>query len=274
VAILERIAALFPTQAAPPPPQAPTVPIRADLTLPDTATLLAALADLATTVDPIARYLAAYDSGHFLHPDGRTAALDGVTLVPAQAAVLAHLCQDCPTPLSIETGFGMGTSASVIMGTRRHLGADFEHLAFDPFGLADDRGAVVEAYVCAEFGTRFRRVRERSEVGLGKLVDERGKDAVGLAFIDGSHHFENVIVDFTICDLLCREGGFIVFHDARYPAIEAAISYISNNRLDYTVAHQVVPSLTVLQKRTPDARTWDAFAPFTVPDRHDWTPPA
>ncbi len=233
------------------------MPIRADLTLPDEATLLAALATLATGEDPVARYLAAYDSGQFLHPDGRTAALHNVTLVPAQAAVLAHLCQACLAPLSIETGFGMGTSASVIMAARRHLGADFEHLAFDPFGLADDRGAVVEAYLSAEFGARFRRVRERSEVGLGKLLDQRGEHAVGLAFIDGSHHFENVIV----------------FHDARYPAIEAAISYISSNRHDYAVAHQVVPSLTVLQKRTADARSWDSFTPFAVPDRHDWTPP-
>jgi hypothetical protein len=264
---------MFPARAEPSAPTGASVPIRADLTLPDEATLLAALATLATGEDPVARYLAAYDSGQFLHPDGRTAALHNVTLVPAQAAVLAHLCQACPAPLSIETGFGMGTSASVIMAARRHLGADFEHLAFDPFGLADDRGAVVEAYLSAEFGARFRRVRERSEVGLGKLLDQRGEHAVGLAFIDGSHHFENVIVDFTVCDLLCREGGWIVFHDARYPAIEAAISYISSNRHDYAVAHQVVPSLTVLQKRTADARNWDSFTPFAVPDRHDWTPP-
>ena len=272
VAILERIAGLFPGLAAQQPPRRPAKPIRADLQLPDEATLLTALATLAAQVDPIARCLAAYESGHFLHPDGRTDPLGGVTLMPAQAAVLAHLCHVCPAPLSIETGFGMGSSASVVMGARRHLGADFEHLAFDPFGLADNRGTVVEAYLSAEFGARFRRVRERSEIGLGKLLDERGEGAVGLAFIDGCHHFENVIVDFTIADLLCCEGGFIVLHDARYPAIESAISYISNNRPDYAVAHLAVSSLTVLQKRSADERSWDSFTPFSVPDRYDWTP--
>jgi hypothetical protein len=67
------------------------------LTLPDAAPLLAAFADLAARVDPIARYMAAFRTGRFDHPDGRVDSLGQETILPAQAAMIAHLCGACPT---------------------------------------------------------------------------------------------------------------------------------------------------------------------------------
>ncbi len=161
----------------------------------------------------------------------------------------------------------------VIAGTRRSLGAPFEHLAFDAFGLKaqNGRGAIVASYLAAEFAASFRLVKERSEIGLAKLLSERGKASVGLAFIDGGHLFETVMADFTLADLLCCIGGHIVFHDACFPAIETVINYVRCNRPDYAVTHLPVPNLSVLQKIHPDRRPWHAFTPFPVPDRHDWT---
>jgi hypothetical protein len=111
VAIPEPNTDVFPSRDDQPPPRHPAMPMRADLTLPGEAPLLAALADLAARADPIARYMAAFRTGHFIHPDGRADSLGHETILPAQAAMIAHLCRHCPTPLSIETGFGSGTSA-------------------------------------------------------------------------------------------------------------------------------------------------------------------
>jgi hypothetical protein len=247
-------------------------PVCAELTLPPQGELVAAFAELVRQVESIARYLAAFEKGHFTHPDGRLDPLGGVTLEPAQAALISYLCRVCPSPLSLETGFGMGTSALIILGTRRFLRKPFEHFAFDPFGLDGGRGTVVESYLNAEFKNQFRRVRERSEIGVAKLVDQRGHNAAGLILIDGGHHFETVMTDFVLADLSCSEHGFIVFDDAAYPAVETLIDYVRRNRPNYALAHLPVPNTAVLQKRGPDLREWYAFTPFHVPQRRDWTP--
>ncbi|HLY05435.1 MAG TPA: class I SAM-dependent methyltransferase [Rhizomicrobium sp.] len=239
------------------------------LAFPDEATLVANLVDLSRHADSIRRYLAALDAKHFVHPNGNSAPLD-VALSPPQAALLAWLAQRCPVPLSVEAGFGMGTSASVILGARGATGKPFEHLIFDPF---PKRGVLVQSYLEAEFGDRVRRCHERSETGLGRLLSERGQKCVGLAFIDGGHLFETVMTDFRLADLLCCDGGYIVFDDALLPAIETVINYVRCNRPDYALAHLAAPNTTVLKKIAPDAREWSSFVPFPVAQRENWTNP-
>jgi predicted O-methyltransferase YrrM len=237
-----------------------------DLALPDAESLVEDLVRLSHRSDAIARYLKAVDAGFYTHPDGRRESLS-VALRPPQAGLLAYLAQRCPVPLSVETGFGMGMSATVILGARNLGGSAFEHIAFDPFA---EHGKVVQSWLEAEFGNRFRRHVERSESGLGRLLGERGAKSAGLAFIDGGHQFETVMTDFRLADLLCCEGGYIVFDDVLLPAIETAINYIRANRPDYALAHLPVGNTTILQKRARDQRQWSSFKPFRVPRRKDW----
>jgi hypothetical protein len=178
----------------------------------------------------------------------------------------------CLTPLSVETGFGMGSSAAIILGTRRSEGKPFEHFIFDPWGLPDGRGNVVQSYLRARFGKDFQRIMKRSEYGLAELLDTRGTGTAGLVFIDGGHLFENVMSDFILADQLCCVGGYIVLDDALFPAIETVVNYVKSNRPDYAVAHLPVPYCSVLKKISTDAREWCSFKPFPVPQRSDWTP--
>jgi uncharacterized protein YjbI with pentapeptide repeats len=240
------------------------------LILPSEEALVQELDQLAVQADSVRRYLAAFKAGYFTHPDGRTDALQEVALDPRQAALIAYLAGRCPSSLSVEVGFGMGSSAAVILGARRFSGDPFEHVVFDPYGLPGGRGCVVQSYLEAEFGAQFRRVEQRSEVGMARLVEERGEGSVGLVFIDGDHHFENVMVDFVLADLLCCRGGYIVFDDACFPAIESVINYIKRNRPDYAVAHLAVAGTSLVQKIRSDEREWYAFTPFEVPARSDW----
>ena len=252
-------------------------PDRADLSatfleLPPAHELTKKLLAQAVQSEPIERYLNAVQSGMFNHPDGRTDPLEDTALQPEQAAVLAHLCRNCKQTLSVEVGFGMGSSATVILATRRSMGKPFTHLVFDPFGLPDKRGEVVQSYLEEEFGPAFKRIRKRSETGLGSLLAQKGRGRAGLIYIDGDHRFESVMAEFVLADLLCAEGGYIMFDDACYPGVETAISYIRENRPDYALAHLPVENASVLQKTGPDTRRWDSFRPFPVPQRYDWTP--
>jgi len=247
-------------------------PVADRLGLPSEDELIAAVKALAPKEEAIALTLDALKTGTFRHPDGRTDDLQTVRLHPGQVGLLAHLARECPKPLSIEIGFGMGSSASVILGARRLAGQPFAHLIFDPFGLPGGRGKVVQSYLKARFPKAFRRIMKRSEIGLGALIDKVGRGAAGFIFVDGGHQFENAMTDFVLADLLCCPGGTIVYDDARYPAIETVINYVIANRPDYAVAHLAVANTSVLKKIGPDKRGWDSFKPFEVPQREDWTP--
>ena len=243
-----------------------------ELSLPSQEELLANIHALAEQEEAIALCLAALESGTFRHPDGRVDELGVVRLAPQQAGLLAHLAAECPRPLSIEIGFGMGSSAAIILGTRRLAGKPFAHLIFDPFGLPDGKGQVVQSYLKTRFPKGLRRIMKRSELGLAELLDKSGPGIAGLVFIDGGHLFENVMADFILADRLCCDGGYIVLDDSWFPAIETVVNYVSSNRPDYAVAHLPVPNCSVLQKIGRDERRWSAFKPFAVPQREDWTP--
>jgi hypothetical protein len=242
------------------------------LNIPSENELLTSFQALARQVEPIARCVSALQSGQFVHPDGRKDDLGDVRFGLAKAALISHLSGLCPTPLSIEIGFGMGSSAAIILGTRRFINRPFEHLIFDPYGLPNGRGTVVQAYLKAQYGDEFKRIAKPSEIGLGQLLDERGRSKAGLIFIDGGHRYEDVMIDFVLSDKLCCEGGYIIFDDAWFPAIETVIAYIKNNREDYLLAHLPVPNASVIKKIAPDRRNWCSFKPFRVPERHDWEP--
>ncbi len=253
------------------PDRQPAAPSSRPLELPAIEDLVAELHRAASTQEPIARYLQAAKSGTFVHPDGRRDALGLVVIQPEASALLAHLCRICAHELTVEIGFGMGSSATVILATRRAAARPFRHVIVDPWGLDQGRGAVVQSYLAQEFGHKFERLHERSEIGLGSLLKQAGAGTAGLIFIDGGHHFETVMTDFALADLLCAMDGYIVFDDANAPAIETVVNYIEANRPDYRIAWLPVSNTAVIQKARPDDRQWDSFHPFAVPDRHDWT---
>lgn len=245
---------------------------RREVVLPSEESMRDDLLSLGRSVDAVARYLAATASNFFVHPDGRREALEDIVIPPAQAAVLAHLCTRCSTRLSIEIGFGMGSSACVILGARRHLGKLFDHVVIDPYGLSGaTRGVIVEAYLKQAFEGRYHRIWRPSVIGMGQIVEKYGREISDFIHIDGDHHFEYVVADFLMADMLCRVGGYITFDDCMKPALESALNYIAANRPDYSIVRLPAADLAVLQKLDADRRPWYAFQPFPVAQRRDWT---
>jgi hypothetical protein len=243
-----------------------------EISLPPLEQMIDDLRGLAEKEEAIARSISALETGFFEHPDGRKDELGVVRLDIGQAALLAHLAKECTTTVSVEVGFGMGSSTCIIMGTRRLGSTPFSHVVFDPWGLQDGRGNIVQSYLQERFPKGFNRIMKKSEIGLAGLLDRLGPGTVGLLFIDGGHRFENVMTDFMLADQLCSMGGYVVLDDALFPAIETVVNFVQTNRPDYAVAHLAVPNCTVLKKIANDERDWDSFKPFEVPQREDWTP--
>ena len=243
-----------------------------ELAFPPIAEMMTRLRALAGKEQAIGLCISALETGTFVAPDGTSEGLGRERISLEQCALLAHLARHCPKMLSVEVGFGMGSSAAIILGTRRLQAKQFAHLIFDPYGLPGDRGKVVQAYLKKRFPGGFRRIMKPSELGLAQLLDKRGPGIAGMVFIDGGHRFENVMTDFVLADQLCCVGGYIILDDTWFPAIESVINYVRANRPDYTVAHLAVPNCSVLMKIADDQRSWDAFKPFKVPNRENWTP--
>jgi hypothetical protein len=239
--------------------------------IPPQAELVGNLRALARREEAIARSLAAVNSGRFQHPDGRVDTLGDVRVSAEQLGLLAHLAARCEKQLSIEVGFGMGSSAAVILGVRRLQRKPFTHLIFDPYGIPGGHGLIVQSYLEQRFPKAFKRIMKQSEIGLALLLDQHGPGVAGMIFIDGGHRYENVMIDFVLADQLCALGGYVILDDAYYPAIETVVNYVRTNRPDYEVAHIAVPNCTVLKKIAEDKREWDSFKPFEVPQREDWT---
>lgn len=219
-------------------------------------------------VDPeLERVRQALLTGRYVLDDYELPAYSTAALDAQQLGLLIWLARQCKTRNSVEIGFGFGSSATAILAARRAEGHEFRHIVFDPGPMSETILAhLLRTYPQME----FRRIH--SEIGLGQLLGENGWGSADLVFIDGDHHFENVVADFLLADHLVKIGGYIVIDDFDAPAIEAAINYVAKNRADYQLEFAGTRT-AVLLKVSSDAREWCAFTPFLVPNRKDWEPP-
>jgi predicted O-methyltransferase YrrM len=218
--------------------------------------------------DPaFAAYRAALESGVVIAAPGLPSQpLTETGLDHDGASILYYLVRTLDPTLTIETGFGLGTSAIAIMLAKRGARGE-QHIAIDPARYSGVGDIALLDHLNRTYGKPFRRVLKRSEIELPELLAARTQ--CDFAFIDGNHHFDGVLLDFFYLDRLLRIGGLIVMDDIDYPAVEAAVNYIRANRSTYAVAE--VGPFAVLRKLARDDRSWGHFRPFEVPDRRDWT---
>ena len=134
---------------------------------------------------------------------------------------------------TLEIGLSFGGSALVFGATHRDLGhaSIGQHVALDPFqetvwassGLAAMERAGLSGYL--DFRSAF------SAFELPKLV-ERGEQ-FGLVYVDGSHLFEDVIVDFYFVGRLLTDRGIVAFDDSTDPHVHKLIRFIRANFSSY-----------------------------------------
>lgn len=243
------------------------------LAIPSTSSLVAELRSLSSKIDAVGRIVEGVDTRRFVAPDGRVEDMGVVCLSIEQLALLAYFARHCRTAVSVEIGFGMGTSALLIAAIRAHFWSGSEqpeHWVFDPYGMGEMRGQIIETYLNAQYGTIYKRVLRTSQVGLGLMQEELGPGVTDFVFIDGSHRLENVLTDFVLSDELCRLGGHIMLDDYSYPGVETAVTYLQRNRRDYTVNTTAADNFAIMKKVSRMRPGWGQFTPFPVSELSDW----
>jgi predicted O-methyltransferase YrrM len=163
--------------------------------------------------------------------------------------VLRSLMQEYKPKQTLETGFAFGGSGAVIAACHREMGEGGrgQHVAIDPFQSKDwdDVGRMMLEQVGLSEYVNVLEVF--SDAALPRLVAEGWR--CDLAFVDGSHLFEDVFIDSYYVNLLLQENGIVLFDDNTNPHVRKLVRFIQRNRGDS------YRQLDLTRHRPPAART-------------------
>jgi predicted O-methyltransferase YrrM len=130
---------------------------------------------------------------------------------------------------TLEIGLAFGASSLVIASTHqdlKHL-PSYQHIAIDPYQSTtwDNAGKIILEKAGLQ---EYVDIREdfSSSVLPQLIIEDKTFD---LIYIDGSHIFENVFIDFYYSNLLLSQQGLLLFDDSYDPHIQKVINFIDKN---------------------------------------------
>jgi predicted O-methyltransferase YrrM len=221
-----------------------------------------------------------YAAGTIEDEQGRKLPISPVGIDAAQASALSDLVSSAGAVSTIETGFALGLSAAhIAIGLLRSEQPGVQHVAIDPTERSLWGNAGVRLLERAGLSDVVELLEEDSHVALPSLLrEERSFD---LAFVDGGHHFDAVLIDLYWLTRLVKPGGLVVIDDMWMPAVRLAVAYVEANfgaellpdaiRNGFRWSRGNGPSsdvrpghgqTAVLRVPPPQHREWDHFVPF------------
>jgi predicted O-methyltransferase YrrM len=162
-------------------------------------------------------------------PDGRVVAAHSF-VTRETCDVLYDAVRRSGASRGVEIGMAFGISTICIADALRANTADAHLVSFDPTQRRADswNGAGLWQVERAGLRDAVELREETSQAGLPRLVESGYRCA--FAFIDGWHTFDHTLLDFFHVDLLLDVGGYVVFDDVDYPAVEAVVRFVVANR--------------------------------------------
>ena len=183
---------------------------------------------------------------------------------------------------TLEVGLAFGGSALAFCASHKELGhrPEAQHTALDPFqsSVWDSCGLMAIDRAGLMGYMDFRETH--SAIELPKLLEEHAQ--IDLAYVDGSHLFEDVFVDAYFVTRLLTDGGVIAFDDSSNPHVAKVLRFLRTSargalteldlsgdrerheRFLYSVARRLGRiQLTAFRRTGSIDRPWDAsFQPF------------
>ncbi len=141
--------------------------------------------------------------------------------------IIARLFNKIEPLQTLEIGLCHGISAALFTSLHEESGSGGSHVAVDPYQTEGwDRAGLNALEQCGlnkyiEFHEDFS-----SQVLANFVSDNRRFD---LIYIDGSHLFEDVFVDFYFCQRLLNPGGVILFDDGSTYDVSRVLKFIDRN---------------------------------------------
>jgi predicted O-methyltransferase YrrM len=150
--------------------------------------------------------------------------------------VLAHYFANLNPQHTLEIGLGFGASAALLLSLHQHAGGlDRRHHAIDPFQKDLWGNAALLHLKHTGLAANFTFHDQFSALVLPKMVEN--SEQFSLIYIDGSHIFEDVFVDFYFCHRLLAIGGVLAFDDSSCAHIAKVLAFIRSNMASDYVEH-------------------------------------
>jgi len=216
-------------------------------------------------------------SGYANLPNSERVPTSGTTSTLNNLRIIRHLILAEKPESTLEIGLAFGASALAFLSSMKEIRpTNFNHTAIDPFQTGHWKSVAIFNIESEGLIDHFTHLEQDSALALPELC--RQDRRYNLIYVDGSHIFENVFIDFYYCCRLLAGNGLILFDDCTDRHIAKVIRFIDKN---YTkilrreclnglakksfkrrVAHALgVRQLVIYRKFSEPPRQWNV--PFT-----------
>lgn len=209
-----------------------------------------------------------YSAGEVLDEMGRGVPIWPAGIVKPAADALRDLVIREKAARTVEVGLGVGLSSmAIVEGLARQGNPAAAHLTIDPGQAWCDRAGV---RALRESGAdQLAQVREQdSALALPALA--AAGEVFDLAFIDGAHLFDQVVVDVFFAMRVVKPGGLIVMDDHWMPSVQTVLAFaVTNWGVTLELFDPEGPAKRLVAFRNDGAyksRAWDHFRPFSRAD--------
>ena len=143
--------------------------------------------------------------------------------------LLRSIMMDCKPIKSLEVGMGFGGSALTIASCHKALGHTDpnSHTAIDLAQSSYWDNVAVDGLQRAGLTQLVRTIEQPSANALASL-SENG-ERFDLCYVDGSHQFEDVFVDFYFIGRMLNVGGVVLFDDSSDAHVAKVLQFIRSN---------------------------------------------
>jgi predicted O-methyltransferase YrrM len=189
-------------------------------------------------------------------------------------ATIRHLIQREKPKRTMEVGLAYGASALAFLATLSEVNRPgcYHHTAIDPYQKSAWNGSGLNTILAAGFSSvEFTLLEQDSALALPEMC--RNKESYSLIYIDGSHLFEDVFVDFFFSARLLSVGGLLIFDDCYDKHVKKLVSFIDSNyrgilaredavrrkTLKQSIGHKLgIQQLVAYRKVSCPPREWNA----------------
>ncbi len=173
-----------------------------------------------------------YSSSTVVGRSGKVFQNKGSLSTPNNIKMLRAVIMDTKPRRTLEVGLAFGGSALTIATCHKEVGhTDTQsHTAIDLAQSSYWDNAADDALERAGLRCLVRTIEQPSSIALAAL-HEKG-ETFDFCYVDGSHQFEDVFVDFYFIARMLNTDGVVLFDDASDPHIAKVLNFIRRNYRD------------------------------------------